>query len=638
MQPLNAVAAGTTATIVTEAAADPVRATLLQGLAIDCASDRRALYWRAEPLDAARPWSDVTLTDGGVELGSATRLSFDTYLNSFFEAQWHRLTGLQSVLLQVEVKGTGSLQVYRRALEQRTLVHEQAVGPGVTTVCIPIKTVNFRQQGVLSAELVSHGERLRVAGGGWFSETLAQARVGLAAVICTFHREAALARMLATLDSDAATLDRLTRIIIVNQGHPGLARRLDAAGLSGSVHGKLRMIEQGNFGGAGGFTRGLLAALDDEAVSHVVLLDDDIELEPSSLFRIASLFAYAKQDAVIGGQMLDMLQPTQMYEAGAVVSDRHWAFQPRHHTADIADPDSLEPLSRPDPVHYNGWWCCAFPLAVVRRLCLPLPCFIRGDDLEYGMRLYNQGVPAVSMPGVAVWHEPFYLKWGGWHLYYETRNMLVTAALHMPVDRWPTVRRIGRLTVLHLLTFRYYGTALILTGIRDYLAGPGVLDGDPLVRHRQLQQLKLQYPVHTAPRSTVLQPQRLKRRPPNNAACFALLGYLALRNAVARDPATEPRVLAAAQLDWLNMRGIDNLAVETWWDEEMPVYTRSRASHRVLLVEAVRLLLRLFREGPARRLEWRAAFGRLTADHAWRSYLGMPDRKPDAGTEKRQAA
>ena len=574
----------------------------------------------------------------GIELGPATQLSFDTYFNSFFEAPWHRITGLRSVSVQVDVEGAGLLRIYRRALDRHTLVLEEPVDSGTSRFCIPIETVNFRQQGVLSLELFTGEASLTLRSGAWLSDQPAATDPGLAAVICTFNRENDLTRVLTELDADPLAINQLARVIVVNQGRPGLARHLDAAGLSATLHGKLRLIEQNNFGGAGGFTRGLVAALDDVAVSHVVLLDDDIQVEPDSLVRLAALFAFAKEDLVIGGQMLDLLQPTRLYEAGAIISHRHWAFLPQHHTADVADPATLEPLSRPQPVHYNGWWCCAFPLALVHKHGLPLPCFIRGDDLEYGMRMYEKSVPAISMPGVAVWHEPFYLKFGNWHIYYEIRNMLVTAALHMPADRWPTVRRIGRLTVVHLLTFRYFSTALILAGIRDYLEGPTVMMEEPLARHRRIMQVKLEYPPESTSRSTVLQHQVLKRRPANSATCIMLLIYLLLRNGLARESKKPPRVMPANQFEWLNMRSVENVALETWWDEELPVFRRSKTRHRALLLEATVLLFRLYRENPTTRLRWRAAAAKLTTPSFWRCYLGLPPRPVKPGEVKQQAA
>ena len=628
--------AGTLASAEIGEATQP--STPLQRLRLSDSAVRRALYWHAHPLAPAQAWADAKLTKAGIQIGPATQLSFDTYFNSFFEAQWHRITALPAVWLQLDIEGAGLLRVYRRALDRRTLLHEQPVGTGTSTFRLPIETTNFRQQGVLSFELVTGEASLTLCGGGWLTDQPPTSHPGLAAVICTFNRETELTRVLTEIDADPVAVGQLARVIVVNQGRPGLGRLLDAAGLSAPLHGKLRLIEQSNFGGAGGFTRGLIAALDDDAVSHVALLDDDIQVDPDSLVRLAALFAFAKGDTVIGGQMLDLLHPTRLYEAGAIISDRHWAFLPQHHTADIANPDTLESLSRPQPVHYNGWWCCAFPLTLVRKYGLPLPCFIRGDDLEYGMRMYSRSVPAISMPGVAVWHEPFYLKFGNWHLYYEIRNMLVTAALHMPADRWPTVRRIGRLTVVHLLTFRYFSTALILAGIRDYLAGPAVMGEEPLARHRRIMQMKVTYPPESTSRSTVLQRQVLKRRPANSAACILLLCYLLLRNGLARERTRPPRIMPANEFEWLNMRGVENVALETWWDEELPVFRRSRVRHRALLREAAVLLLRLWRENPTVRLTWRAAASRLTTPAFWRSYLGLAPRPAKPDEVEQQAA
>ena len=64
------------------------------------------------------------------------------------------------------------------------------------------------------------------------------------------------------------------------------------------------------------------------------------------------------------------------------------------------------------PVRTNSG-ASAYHLALVEKVGLPLPVFIRGDDVEYGLRLYMRGVDTIVMPGIAVWHEPFYLKIGG---------------------------------------------------------------------------------------------------------------------------------------------------------------------------------------------------------------------------------
>src|SRR5205823_954111 len=109
-------------------------------------------------------------------------------------------------------------------------------------------------------------------------------------------------------------------------------------------------------------------------------------------------------------------------------------------------PTGLRRLLEVHTTRYNGWWFMAFPLRVVERVGLPLPFFLRCDDIEYGCRLQGAGVPVAPVPGVAVWHAPFYLKTRGWQNYYEFRNMLALCALHYPQPArrlaWVFLRRL----------------------------------------------------------------------------------------------------------------------------------------------------------------------------------------------------
>ncbi len=590
---------------------------VLQRVLTECETDRQALYWR-NPDDAVTCDGDACL---GVGAGAV--LSFDTYFNSFFEAQWRRYTVLDVLVLQVEVEGAGTLRVHRQALGCKRLVHEQAVSEGRTTVRLANGAINFRQHGVLSMELEAGDQPLKFVSGCWLAEQAPVLDVGLAVVFCTFNREADIARVLGRLALDPGAVERLGRIYVIDQGRPGLGQHPAMHDAVRRLGDQVRLIRQANFGGCGGFTRGLIAACEEPGMTHAVLLDDDIRIEPDCLLRMAAFFSLCRQDLVLGGHMLDLLQPTTLYEAGAVITDRHWNFVPQHYELDIGRPGSLEVLSRPAAVHYNGWWCCGLPLSLVRRYGLPMPCFIRGDDVELGVRLHQQGVPTVSMPGIAVWHEPFYLKLGSWQLYYETRNMLVTATLHGLSGRLGMVRRIARQVIGNLLTFRYYSAALVLQAARDFLAGPAIMHAPPLPLHTGLAALKERFPPATTRRELVLQDQALARAPIGKARCIGLLISLLARNALAPTPEAPARLLDASHHNWLEMRGVDHVAVETWWDSERPTYSRSREHHRLLLAEAIPLLFRLYRDLPKVGAAWRTAFPAMVAMPFWRRYLGL---------------
>ncbi len=602
---------------------------LLQRFLVDRPLDRRELYWRDWRADSARETHDQppidTLSGGRLRVERGAVLSFDTYFNSFFESHWRRHTSVGAVVLRLDVDGGGTLRVFRRAIGRKVLVHQQVIDSGDVTVRFEGGAVSFREYGTLCVELTGGASGLVFVSGGWWSEAPAPNSIGLAAVFCTFNRESEIARVLAAMADDIEVAGRLARLIVVNQGRPGLAGTAGLKGLVSRLGAKLVIIEQGNFGGAGGFGRGMLAALDDPAATHAALLDDDILLEPDSLLRMAAFFSFCDRDMVVGGHMLDLVQPHILYEAGAIVSERQWEFRPQHNGMNVADAATLEVLSMPRAVHYSGWWLCGFPLSVVEEHGMPLPCFIRGDDVEFGLRLHQQQVPTIAMPGIAVWHEPFYLKLGGWQHYYETRNLLVLSALHLAPSAAGALRRIGRQFVMNLLTFRYYTAALILAATEAFLAGPQEMRADPAARHANLGTFRKAFPTCGTKRETVLHPQILRRAPRSMPACLRLLARSLLRNAIAPTQTTEAKLLDRAKLDWLSMRDVEHVAVESGWDEELPTFRRSREHHRTLLRRALSVLPRLYFGYAAAASAWRREAPALTTETFWRSYLSVPE-------------
>ncbi len=631
--------------------ADP--ALVLQGVPTACRTALRDLYWRAER-DTSEPGvvEACAHPDGRISFGDGTRLRFDTYFGALFETQWRLHTRLRALELRVRVEGRVRLRVLRRGHGRVTLLHESlheaahealhelghelghdlghepghGPGPGARELRVAVEdgAISFRQHGVLYFEVVAAGGPAVLHAAAWVAPAECGAPVRLAAVFCTFNREADIARVLATLVDAPAVLGRLARIIVVSQGRPGLAAHPLVAPLAARLGARLTLVEQGNFGGAGGFGRGLLEAIDDPGVDHVAFLDDDVVLEADSLLRMSSFLTLAHGDLAVGGHMLDAAQPTRLFEAGATIGERHWSFHPEHTDLDVASPAGLEALCDPRPVHYNGWWCFGFPLRLVERVGMPLPCFIRGDDTEFGLRLYEAGIRTVPVPGIAVWHEPFYLRLGGWQLYYETRNMLVAMALHRPEGPRAATRRMARQVLVHLMTYRYYSTALVVRGVEDFLSGPEVFRGSPAARHAGLGALRLAYPQGAVPRSSVLQPLAVPGLPRGRAGYGRALLRALLRNALVPTRDAPARRIAVDDFAWVTLAGTDRVALETWWDTELPDLHRSRERFRDLAVQAARMLWALQRRGPAAASLWRAAAPELRSVAFWRDTLDVP--------------
>jgi galactofuranosylgalactofuranosylrhamnosyl-N-acetylglucosaminyl-diphospho-decaprenol beta-1,5/1,6-galactofuranosyltransferase len=220
-------------------------------------------------------------------------------------------------------------------------------------------------------------------------------RVNLAIIMPTFKREAYVRRNIRLLNEQVIRhFDGCIQLIVIDNG-----QTLEAETRPG-----VRIIHNRNFGGAGGFARGLLEAMQcPEEVTHVLFCDDDILIEPESVRRLYRLLGYLHETTVVGGGMLDMGNKTRLHERGAFL--RNMRFNPRKFGHDESQVQSLAAYDLNEAVNYFGWWFFASPLEAFKRSGFPLPYFVRSDDQEFGIRLLKQGWTYVTLLGCAVWHD-----------------------------------------------------------------------------------------------------------------------------------------------------------------------------------------------------------------------------------------
>ena len=379
---------------------------VLQRVVFDRSASRMPLYARLHDDMLSRPLP-ASPRDGALRVPANCTASFDTYFSAFFEHQWRAWTALRGLVLDLHLSGEGVLRVFRRAPgAEDVLLHEQDFNEPLLPLTVEIANdlPNARAAGRLFFTLSTKDGEAQLHQAAWRTPDPEEAEVGLVPIFCTFNREAALAELLHSIAAEPTIASLLPRLVIVNQGRGDLLSHPALAALPEAFRSKLEVIEQGNFGGAGGFTRGLLSALAMPEATHALLMDDDVQLEPDSLRRTLAFFRLARPGIALGGQMLDLLRPTHLFEAGALIDPVSWYLRPLHADSPLNHGWELDRFFDLAPMHYNGWWFFAVPLSAVRQAGLPLPCFIRGDDVEYGRRLHELGIYTVSMPGVAIWH------------------------------------------------------------------------------------------------------------------------------------------------------------------------------------------------------------------------------------------
>lgn len=436
------------------------------------------------------------------QLDQGSRLSTDSYFNSFYVSYWREFTHVRKVGVRVTYRGgiRAGIWLCDAGDERREMV-SQTAGDAEAGRAGDLNEI------VVWLDDAGGGEHIPQSGGRLFVEIEALALseihsiayvtdtsplrdVTLSVGICTYNREAYLAETLKELIASLERNEAVKRVRVVNQGRP-----FQLEGLKEIFRdGRFSLIEQCNLGGCGGFNRTMHEALmDDAGCTHHLLMDDDIIVDGRILDTAISFLRYAEREIVLGGHMLDAAQPTMLYEAGAVF-DPLWFIVSLGKGRDIGRPEQLGLFNQYRRVDYNAWWFCIVPVNEIREAGFSPPIFIRGDDIDYGCRLAKRGIQTVALPAVAVWHELFFSKIE-WQQYYDIRNRLILSAVHGDLTPQPATHFVFGYILECLLTHRYAAAIMCMAGISDFLLGPDRLFAvDPAERHRRVTALGAKLP------------------------------------------------------------------------------------------------------------------------------------------------
>jgi len=494
-------------------------------LPVESSVEDELLYVR--PLTGYAEISDSTL-----QMQKNASISFNTYFNSFYADYWKHLTGVENVFLEIEFSGSIAISVFEdvqgRGCNRISSIRVDAKIPTVRIFPIPFSMGVGRIFFDITALEKSSVRVMR-----FVTDKKRAHKISLSIGICTFNREKFLLKNLRALLKEDLLLDSISKIILVNQGPSFDTPEL--AELVGNTP-QVSLIEQGNLGGCGGFTRTMYEAMRIEGVTHHVLMDDDARIDPRVLDNLVLLLSFSGNSKVIGGHMLDLVRPQVLYEAGALVKSNTRLIS-LNHNVDLRSVFSLTSFSKYQRVDYNAWWFCVIPTEHLRKQELPAPIFIRGDDMEYGIRLQEAGIQTVAMPGIAVWHEPFYLKVGGWQVYYDLRNRLILAStyperfkLEAPVDLlWSMLKA--------AVSHDYLTCELLVRATRDFLYGPNLLTRSADEIHSEISSLAKTLALPTIAESELpAPPVKLRRMPKSDLGLARLVVWRFVQNIATRKP------------------------------------------------------------------------------------------------------
>lgn len=237
-----------------------------------------------------------------------------------------------------------------------------------------------------------------------------------------------------------------------------------------------------NVGGSGGFARGMIEALEQSPkATHVLLMDDDVEVLPESFIRTFNLLSLLKEeyvDAFLSGAMMSLEEPNLRTEdLGFFTAKGTFSpLKPAGYMTSLHDVVETEIYKAPTGLYedtaqqYAGWWYCVIPTATIEREGLPLPLFVRSDDAEYALRCKPK---FMSMNGICVWHNSFKFKYSAAvERYQVSRNTLISQATTGAAPLSDFLYEIRREVELDLKKFNYDEAALAVKGLEDFLRGP----------------------------------------------------------------------------------------------------------------------------------------------------------------------
>lgn len=596
------------------------------------------------------PVEDV-LGRHSVRVREGQELSFGTYFNGFAAGYWRRWTVVDEVRLDVTLVGPGAhVVVYRSMANGRSQKVDDAVieGEGEQTVSFDLTLVPFQDGGWYWFDIITGSEDAVLAGATWSAEVPADRAEARSATvgITTMNRPDFCAALLESLGTDPDVLALLDEVLVMEQGTKKVADDAGFPAAEKALQGKLRVIEQANLGGSGGFARAQLETLRAKKSSYVLFLDDDIICEPESILRSITFGDLARRPTIVGGHMFSIYSRSRLHSFGEIINRyRFW-----WHSAPTVHPDwdfgarnlrSTRWLHKRIDVDFNPWFMCLIPVEVIERIGLGLPLFIKWDDSEYGVRAQAHGFPTVSMPGAAVWHVPWTDKNDAldWQAYFHQRNRFVAALLHSPFKRGGRmVTESFQHQVMHLMSMQYSVVEMRHQALLDVLDGPGRLHADLPTKLGEVRELRKQWqdadlkadpdafppPRRAKPKKRDMDTEVPGRKDQLKAKVVGAVRQFKQPRPLSREyPETS---LPAMDAKWYRLAGLDAAIVSMPDGTSAAFYQRDPEQFRAALKKTIEIHKRLAREWPALAEQYRVSLGDVTSQESWARTFGIEDQ------------
>ena len=394
-----------------------------------------------------------------------------TYYNAFSLEKWRKYTDLNTLILVIRLMGHFRLDICTKYLTAGDYLDKKLYSrtyelKEIDEIKIDL-TQFLNQPGLLYYEITA------VSGDCVFLEASYQTEapfplINIGTVICTYKRESYIKRYADNFKK--CTSRQHIRTFIADNGQT----------LPFIEDDRILVFPNRNYGGAGGFARGMLeikaynkTALEKDKIDYVLLMDDDIVIDFNIFEKLISFISLRKKcfsNYFFAGGMASLDYPYLQYEKYS--SWRGDGFVQFGANYDLRDINTIVTNEREDRFKNCsvGWWFSCFSAKMIEQNNYPFPCFFRGDDMEFTIR---NGARIITLNGINVWHEPFYKKYSVVsENYYLIRNSMVINTLYLQ-DMRPNayVKYLMKRFLKAILTYDYRSAEMLIKAWEDYCKG-----------------------------------------------------------------------------------------------------------------------------------------------------------------------
>ena len=433
------------------------------------------LLYASDSVDAAKLFSYNNFEKCHV-MKKFTTVDFGRYLNVISMEKWKKYTFAKNFKLKLTVCGKAYLEVYEMTKNSFSVVNTVTMTANIDA---PIAQEFIFDIPDSNAPLVGYKitavEDFAIYSGAVFCEVEDSeiSRVKLSLATTTFKKEAFIRKNIALLKKDILESDEMKDSIYVHVVDNG--RTLNPEEFNCR---NLKVTPNPNVGGSGGFAKGMMEALSiEDKPTHVLLMDDDVLILSESLFRTFYLLRIVRpeyKDHFISGAMFDYDKKFRQHEDVGRIRTDSASFGPVKWNLNMKKPKNLllnEEQSNWEKDHmYAAWWYCCIPVKFIEQNGLPLPIFVRGDDVEFSIR---NKARFITLDGVCIWHVGFGAKFSAsMEAYQVFRNGMIIKAVSGVAEETDHLKVIERFFWHELWRFAYNNAEQLLDVLDDFMKGP----------------------------------------------------------------------------------------------------------------------------------------------------------------------